>query len=94
MKATRSFATTALVLAALAALVAVASAKLAPGTLAAPGTDKDITAALSTLPMKVKTKVVDLMASLNMTANTTHFQRFVSREAGAPVINQSMALIK
>ena len=82
-------------LAALAALVLLAASASAeaPGTMAAPGTADVIAAALGELPEKVMTDVTDLMSSMNMTAGTTHFQRFVSREDGA-VVKKSMALIK
>ena len=74
-------------------LAAPASAEEAPGTMSALGTADVIAAALGELPEKVRTDVTDLMSSMNMTAGTTHFQRFVSREDGA-VVNESMALIK
>ena len=74
-------------------LLAASASAEAPGTMAAPGTADVIAAALGELPEKVMTDVTDLMSSMNMTAGTTHFQRFVSREDGA-VVNKSMALIK
>jgi hypothetical protein len=78
----------ALALAALALLAASTSA-----LSAAPGTDSAIAAALGELPEKLQADVTDLIASMNMTMNTTHFQRFVNREDGK-VVNDSMALIK
>lgn len=90
MKTCHPFHSTALVLAALAALAAVVAAQPA-------GVDVDretmIAAALAELPENLRTDVQDLMTEMNMTSDDTHFQRFIARENGA-VVNQSMALIK
>jgi|AntAceMinimDraft_1070359.scaffolds.fasta_scaffold12067_2 hypothetical protein len=91
MKTSRSYTTTTLALATLAALATAVSA-LAPGTLAPPGTDTAIAAAVAELPTKLQSSVKDLRAVLNMTTNVTHFQRF-SGSDGA-VVAQSLALIK
>lgn len=81
-----------LAVAALALLVAAASAQ-APGTFAASGTQAIIASALGELPENIRSDVTDLMASMNMTPDTTHFQRFMSREDGA-LMKESMALIR
>ena len=87
-----SFSGALLALATLVVLSGTASAQ-APGTLAAPGAYDVIASALEELPEQVRSDVTEMMSSMNMTADTTHFQRFVSREDGA-VVNASMALIK
>lgn len=92
MMKTRVPSSSALAAAALALLVAAASAQ-APGTFAASGTQAIIASALGELPENIRSDVTDLMASMNMTPDTTHFQRFMSREDGA-LMKESMALIR